>query len=449
MKILLTGGTGTLGHRLGQWLVRHNHEVVVLVRDIAKAKKELPYPCECVLWNQALPNDIEAVVHLAGEGIADKRWSSKRKKELVSSRVDLTKNLISQILSQNIKIKTWIQASAIGYYGDGGDRWLRESSPTQPTFLSQLCVDWEKASHLLPVHVRRVLLRIGLILEWDRGYLGEVVPLFRKSLGSPLGSGQQWMSWIHVDDLCRLILFSLENDRMSGPYNSVSPHPLTNKDATEVLARKLDVMSLPMGVPELALQSVYGEMAHMLLASQKVSSEKLILSGFRFLYPKFEDAIENFVGGLEKGDDRLVFEQYIPRKKKDLFPYFSVETNLEELTPPYLNFKVVHKSSEKISEGTELSYKLKLRGLPIDWTSKIIGWNAPTSFVDTQIKGPYKKWHHEHTFQDLGEGCLMRDVITYQLPMGWLGEVVASRWVQSDLKKIFNFRRKVIYERFQ
>lgn len=448
VKILITGATGTLGHRLGQWLVRHNHQVVALVRDKEKAQKDLPYPCECILWGQDLPKDIEAVIHLAGEGVADKRWSDKRKKELTASRVELTHKLVSEIISQNIPVKTWIQASAVGYYGDGGERWLRETSPAQPTFLSQLCVEWEKASSLLPVHVRRICLRIGMILEWDRGFLGRVVPLFRRGLGSPLGSGEQWMSWIHVDDLCRMILFSIENDRVSGPYNAVSPHPLKNKDATEILAQKLDAMNLSVGVPEAALQTVYGEMAHMMLASQKVSSEKMILGGFRFLYPQFQDAIEHLVSGLEKNDDRLIFEQYIPKKRKELFPFFSVETNLEELTPPSLNFKVVNKTSEKIHEGTELSYKLKVHGIPLDWTSKIINWNPSEGFSDTQIKGPYKKWHHEHLFQDLGEGCLMRDIITYQLPMGWLGEVLGSYLVKKDLKKIFDYRRKVIYERF-
>lgn len=448
MKILITGATGTLGHKLGQWLVRHKHEVVALVRDLEQAKANLPYPCECVEWGQELPTDIEAVVHLVGEGVADKRWSEKRKKELVSSRVGLTQKLISQILSQKINIKTWIQASAIGFYGDGGERWLRENSPAQPTFLSQLCVDWEKASALLPVSTRRVLLRIGLILEWDRGFLGQVVPLFRRGVGSPLGSGQQWMSWIHVDDLCRVILFSLENDKLSGPYNAVSPHPLTNKDATAILAKKLQTISFPMGVPEVVMQAVYGEMAHMMLASQKVSSEKLILSGFRFMHPHFADAVNNLIAGLEKNDDRLIFEQYIPRVRKELFPYFSVETNLEELTPPALKFKVVNKTTEKVHEGTELSYKLKIRGIPLDWTSKIISWNPVHGFSDTQVQGPYKKWHHEHVFQDLGEGCLMRDIITYQLPAGWLGEMLGSKWVKADLKKIFDYRRKVIYERF-
>lgn len=448
MKILITGATGTLGHKLGQWLVRNKHEVVALVRNVEKAKLNLPFPCQLVEWGQDLPTDIEAVVHLAGEGVADKRWSEKRKQELVSSRVDLTHKLIKQILSQKINIKTWIQASAIGYYGDGGDRWLRENSPAQPTFLSQLCVDWEKASTMLPVSTRRVLLRIGIILEWDRGFLGQVVPLFRRGVGSPLGSGQQWMSWIHVDDLCRLILFSLDNEQLTGPFNAVSPHPLTNKEATITLAKKLQAMSLSMGVPEVAMQAVYGEMAHMMLASQKVSSEKLILSGFRFMYPHFADAINNLVVGLEKSDDRLIFEQYIPKSRKELFPYFSVETNLEELTPPTLKFKVLNKSTEKVHEGTELNYKLKLHGIPLDWTSKIINWNPNNGFVDTQIQGPYKKWHHEHAFQDLGEGCLMRDIITYQLPAGWLGELVASKWVRSDLQKIFDYRRKVIYERF-
>ena len=449
MKILLTGATGTLGHRLGQWLVRHNHEVVALVRDVEKAKKQLPYPCQCLVWGNELPQDIEGVIHLAGEGVADRRWTSTRKNQLVHSRVDLTKELVSRTITQNLNLKLWIQASAIGYYGDGGDRWLRETSPAQPTFLSQLCVDWEKASSLLPVHVRRVLLRIGVILEWDRGFLGQVVPLFRKGLGSPLGAGEQWMSWVHVDDLCRTILFAIENEKINGPYNAVSPHPLKNKEATEILSKKLEASCLPMGVPELALQTVYGEMAHMMLASQKVSSEKLILSGFRFLYPRFQDAIENLSQGLDRNDDRLIFEQYIPRARKELFPYFSVESNLEELTPPTLCFKVLNKSTEKIHEGTELSYKLKIHGIPLDWTSKITHWNPVNGFIDTQVKGPYKKWHHEHIFQDLGDGCLMTDIITYQLPMGWLGEVVGSNWVRSDLKKIFDYRRKVIYERFQ
>ena len=449
MKILLTGATGTVGRKLGQWLVRHDHQVVALVRNVEKAKMELAYPCECITWGDPLPQDIEVVIHLAGEGIADKRWSKKRKKVLVSSRVDSTQNLVKQVLAQNINIKTWIQASAIGFYGDGGERWLRETSPAQPTFLSQLCVDWEKASGHLPLHVRRVFLRLGVVLDWDHGYLGQVVPLFRRGFGSPLGAGRQWMSWIHVEDLCRLIVFTIENDNIVGPYNSVSPHPLTNKEATEILGKKLNVATLPIGVPELALQAVYGEMAHVLLASQKVSSEKLILSGFRFLYPRFQDAVSNFVNGMEVGDERLVFEQYIPRAPKEVYPFFSVETNLEELTPPTLQFKVINKTTEKIQEGTELSYKLKIHGVPINWTSKIVSWNPVQSFADTQIQGPYKKWYHEHSFQNLGEGCLMRDTITYHLPMGWIGELGGSYWVKSDLHKIFGFRRKVVHERFQ
>lgn len=299
MKILITGGTGFIGSRVGEELNRKGHEIVVLTRSPEKAK--LPFPVRLYTWDASkdIPPPVEAlrsvdvVINLIGEGIADKRWTKERKKVLWNSRVESSKKLIQALESAN-KLKLFMSASAVGFYGDRGDEPLNEESSNGEGFLAELCLEWEEATYkILEKHpaLRLVHTRFGIVLG-KKGFLEKLLPLFKMNLGSQLGSGKQYLSWIHIDDLARGILKVVEDETLSGPINFAAPEPVTNKEFTEELAHALDKrIFLP--IPELAIKIMFGELSEALLGSQRVTSQKLQKSDFEF--DSLQEALKDLI----------------------------------------------------------------------------------------------------------------------------------------------------------
>ncbi len=189
-------------------------------------------------------------------------------------------------------------------------------------------------------------------------------------------------------------------------------------------------------------------MADIVLNSQKVDCVKLESFGFQFRYPKLQAAFEEITAPLQNGEQEFFSEQWLPLSPKEIFPYFSDEKNLEELTPEFLNFKVLKKSTPEIQKGTLIDYQLSLHGVPMKWRTLIAEWEPDSRFVDTQLKGPYKKWHHTHEFVKLGKGTLLRDRVIYSLPGGTIGQWLAGWKVGKDVQKIFNYRRAAILRQF-
>lgn len=450
MKILLTGGTGLVGKRLGIRLVQAGHSVRVLTRKALAAKEACPYPAEFVeATGQGFPvqmlEGVDAVIHLAGESVAGGRWNASRKKKIRDSRVEFTKNLMNHVRVLGPSVKHVLMASAVGYYGDRGDEALAEDAVQGTGFLAEVCRDWEKELFEAPVgtrRLRRVALRIGVVLSDQGGALKKLMPVFEKGIGGPVGSGRQWMSWIHIDDLVEMFVFHLGQETQ-GVYNAVAPNPATNREFTQALGVAFKKPAL-MPAPEFGLWIAFGEMAQVILGSQRVMSQKMTDAGFKFQFSNLQAALNNLIAERSEGYHVFEAEQWVPRPAEDLFQFFSDEKNLEKITPPWLNFKVKYKTTPQIQAGTLINYELKLNGIPFFWQTLIETWQPPVEFVDTQKKGPYATWKHRHQFEPLGKGTLMKDRVLYKLPMGLLGELVAGWKVHSDVLGIFQFRRRIV-----
>jgi uncharacterized protein (TIGR01777 family) len=441
MKILVTGATGFIGRQVILYLRDQGHAIVVLTRDAEKAPVRLPIACPVFSWrniDQPPPQEafegVDAVVHLAGENIIN-RWTPSRKKEIVKSRVESTRQLVTAMQNLEHQPKVVVCASATGFYGDRGEESLDESAEPGEGFLPDLCWQWEEAARQAEESgIRVVSLRIGVVLGHDGGALQPMLPPFRLGLGGKVGSGRQWMSWIHVRDLAGLVLHAIETDSMKGPVNAVSPQPVPNAKFTQTLASVLKRPHL-FPVPGFVLKIIMGEASQVVLTSQRVLARKA--EGYEFVFPELKAAFKDICG---RKDHELLFEQWVPRPMDEVFAFFGDAQNLEVLTPPHLKFKVLSSSTDSLQAGTRIDYKLQLHGIPFRWQSLIGEWNPSTHFSDTQIRGPYKKWFHTHTFIEQDGGTLMRDHALYRLPFGVLGDAVAYFFVKKDLEKIFHYR---------
>lgn len=296
MKILVTGSTGLVGTALVSALLREGHAVRRLLRP--ESKSPLAGGGIPVRWNLATGElegaaaGTDAVVNLAGASIASGRWSEKRKALLRTSRVGATRQLVASLARLDPPPRVLISASAIGYYGNRGNELLDEESAPGDDFLGKLCVEWEaEAAKAEATGMRVVHMRFGIIMAKHGGALQKMLPPFRLGAGGRLGSGQQWMSWVMLEDIVSMIRFSLENDSLRGPMNAVAPQPARNLDFTRALARALHRPAI-FPAPAIALRLALGEMADaLLLSSQRVLPQKLEKFGYRFLHSDLASAL--------------------------------------------------------------------------------------------------------------------------------------------------------------
>ena len=445
MKIGITGGTGFIGKPLIARLVSSGHSVRAWVRNTEAASS---LPCELVQWDGKPENlnpesfkGLDAIINLAGAPVAGKRWSPEVKKSILNSRVQTTQACVEAMakLPKEQRPLRFISASAIGFYGDRQDELLDESSSKGTGFLSDVTEAWEQAAQeAKPLGVHVVCPRLGVVLGRNGGALEKMQPI-------PLGDGKQWMSWIHLHDLIELFVFLLEKTEISGPVNAVAPQPVRNADFAKVQAHVRGwMMSVPIGAPKLALNLALGEMSSVVLASQNVSCKLALSYGFKFAFPELEPALRD----LEDGDEEWLSWQVIRRPTAEVFKFFSVAENLEELTPPTLNFKILNQSTPTIQTGTLIDYRLKIHGVPVHWKTEILNWTPDREFVDFQLKGPYTKWHHTHQFTEIPGGTLMTDRVRYRLPIGSVGKAFGGGFVKKDIHSIFAYRRTVIERLF-
>ncbi|MEW6271878.1 MAG: TIGR01777 family oxidoreductase [Thermodesulfobacteriota bacterium] len=453
MKIVVTGATGFIGRALVQRLLSSGHEVTAWSRDAARARESLPALCEVAEVDPRRAVDperlrgVDAVVHLAGESVAGGRWSEERKREIHESRVASSRAIVDAIatLPAEERPRALVAASAVGYYGDRGDAIVDETSGPGDGFLADLCVAWEgEVRRAEALGVRVAVVRIGVVLGRDGGALQAMLAPFRLGVGGRVGSGAQWMSWIHLDDLVSLFHFALENDQVAGVLNGVAPNPVTNAEFTRELGRVLGRPTL-LPVPAAALRLMFGEMASILLEGQRVLPRRAQELGFTFLWPTVGPALAEACGDTEH---ELVFEQWVPRPPQEVFPFFSDARNLEKITPAFLGFHVLDVKPEPVTSGTVIDYKLTLRGVPLRWRSVIEEWEPGRRFSDRQVRGPYRSWHHTHEFEPVRGGTLLRDRVRYAVPLGALGETLGGGLVRRDVERIFAFRRKKIEEMF-
>jgi uncharacterized protein (TIGR01777 family) len=297
MKILIGGSSGLVGTALMKSLEAHGHEIFRLVRHAPGSKAEVEWSPDRYSIALARIEGFDAVVNLAGESIAEGRWTDDKKRKIRESRVKGTKLLGDALANLTKPPQTFICASAIGYYGNRGDEILTEASAPGDDFLADVCVEWEKATALATEKgIRVVNARFGVILDLNGGALKKMLPPFRMGLGGKVGSGKQWMSWIALDDVTGAIRHALTTDALRGPVNAVAPAPVTNAEFTRTLGRALGRPTL-VPLPAFAARLALGEMAdELLLASQRVVPARLQASGYRFRYPTLEDALRAVLG---------------------------------------------------------------------------------------------------------------------------------------------------------
>ena len=439
--MLLVGGSGFVGCRLGTMLARQGVFIHLLTR---KVKKGLSYPALQFEWDgrgeipQRALDGVEAIVNLAGESIGSGRWSEAKKKKIVESRVQTTKNVV--LAANKYGIKTLLQASAIGFYGDSKDQILSEDSRGGEGFLAHTVKEWEKSLQLLNGGTRLVVMRMGVVLGSEGGAFFDLTKPYLMGFGAMVGGGLKYFSFIHVEDICRFMVDALRQESFKGVYNLTAPNPVTYRELHESLLDYYSGFSW-LKVPEVFLRLFLGKKSELVLTSQRVLPKRLMEGGFSFKYASIEAALGEILRKDLKNAQIKDCSQWVPKGVDNVWGFFSDEKNLEKLTPPFLHFHVDHMSTEHIEQGSIIQYKLKLHGLPIKWRSKISHFKKHDRFVDEQIKGPYETWHHTHSFEALGEGTLIKDRIYYRLPFGFLGRMVASLMVARDVAKIFRYRK--------
>ncbi|MBT9391714.1 TIGR01777 family oxidoreductase [Hymenobacter sp. NST-14] len=298
-KVLITGGTGMIGTRLAEMLIDGGYEVALLSRT--PGNNRYPSfrwePLAGTIDEAAVPY-ADYIINLAGSSVSDGKWTQERKREILSSRLAGTQLLAQQLRQVAHHVRAFVSASAIGIYGDRDDQLLtEETAPAPDDFLATVCRQWENAAEYVREDgIRTAIMRIGIVLSPEGGALVPLARTVKMMAGAPLGSGRQYMSWIHLDDLCRLFIQALEDARYDGLYNAVAPHPVTNKEFTETLAEVLHRPLVLPKVPEFGLKLMMGEMSEIVLASQRVSAEKVLSQGFRFEYSTLKPALESFYG---------------------------------------------------------------------------------------------------------------------------------------------------------
>jgi uncharacterized protein len=298
MKIVITGGTGFIGSILVDRLWNQFHSLVLLSRkppaEVGVSKKEwfAWNPPSGGAWEAAL-DGADGIVNLAGEPIAGKRWSKEHKEKLRSSRIDTTRALVNAIAKAKTKPKFLLNGSAIGYYGPHGDETLTETSPAGKDFLGSLCVEWEaEARQAEKYDVRVALIRTGIVLGKGQGALAKMVPPFKMFVGGPLGSGEQYMPWIHIEDEVGLLMFLVENENARGPFNGTAPNSVTMAEFSKALGTVLNRPSW-VSVPPSALALLAGEMADMLLTGQRALPDAALKAGYIFKYPEVGGALQS------------------------------------------------------------------------------------------------------------------------------------------------------------
>ena len=292
--ILITGATGMIGNKLLNELHKRGHTISILSRRSRNLRNAKVFTWD--IYQQQIDlecmNGINTIIHLAGENIAEKKWTKERKQQLIESRALSARLLHKAILETNTAVKTFISASAVGYYGDRGDDILTEDSGSGSDFLAKCCKLWESAvEEGSSLNMRIVKFRLGVILAKDAGALASLEKPVRYFAGAALGKGTQWVPWVHIDDTVAMFTDAVENEVFNGTYNACAPFPVTNTTLTKAVAKQLHRPVWPFNIPEKIMEMIMGKMSAIVLNSTNTSAQKLLDTGFKFKFTHLEDAL--------------------------------------------------------------------------------------------------------------------------------------------------------------
>lgn len=298
--ILITGGTGLIGRHLSKKLKDKGHSVSILGRT-SEPNAEIPmytWDIEKNEMDDRALTSVDYIIHLAGANIGDSAWTEERKKIIVDSRVNSGRLLLNKVKQQRIKLKGFISASAIGYYGAiTSDKIFNETDASSNDFLGDVCRQWEQtADEFENLGIRVVKIRTGIVLSKQGGSVAKLIIPIKLGIGSAIGTGKQYMPWIHIDDLCAIYIKTIEDQQMNGAYNAVAPDHKTNGEFMETLARVLKKPFWFPHVPSFLPELIFGKMSDLILKGSRVSSEKIIKAGFQFKFPNLETALVDLFG---------------------------------------------------------------------------------------------------------------------------------------------------------
>lgn len=295
--VLITGATGLIGTRLTEILLAKGYNVRHLSRRASSRIETFTWDVDKQTIQEGALHDVDAIVHLAGANVAEKRWTKERKQQLINSRIDSTKLIYHELKKGNHRVRSFVCASGVGYYGWESEAHLfTENSPGGDDFLARLTAHWEaEANRISDLGIRVVCIRIGIVLSKNEGALAPIVKTVRNLVGAPLGNGKQFISWIHHEDICRMFLHVLENQNLIGAYNGVADEPVTNAELTKAVATELNKPLVLPNVPPFALKLAFGEMAELVLQGSRVSNEKILSTGYQLKFPRLKEALADLL----------------------------------------------------------------------------------------------------------------------------------------------------------
>ncbi|GAC1506007.1 MAG: hypothetical protein NVS1B14_11430 [Vulcanimicrobiaceae bacterium] len=365
-----------------------------------------------------------------------------------SIRTMTPRNLVRSLAACAQPPGALLSASGAGFYGSRGDEPLFETSTPGKDFLARLCGEWEAAASAAEqIGIRTAFLRTGIVVGEKADAVKTMAAPFHFGIGGPLGSGAQFVPWIHIDDLVALYLFALDRD-MRGAINAVAPDYATSARFSQALGRALRRPAL-VPAPAFALRALLGEFAGSILASQLIIPARAEDAGFAWRYTLVEAALANALHSTlapPYGVHTFESTQTVCASLNEVFAFFCDPRNLEYLTPPSLRFAFAS-CPDTVERGSTISYRLRLHGVPLRWDTLIARWQPPSRFIDVQLHGPYALWHHEHIFEPKEDGVRLIDRVRYVLPFAPFGDLAGS-FVKHDIEQIFGFRRNIIAEHF-
>lgn len=444
MNILITGASGFLGKKLTFELLKKGHKLTL----VSRTQKRFTCPHTFLQWDiskKPLPfkclKEIDAIIHLAGEPIAEKKWLKDQKQKIYNSRVQGTKNLVQSIQSHPNNVRIFISASAIGIYGNHGEREITEASSFGNDFLSKVCQSWEAASQSLieNKNIRLCYARFGLILDRDGGILKKLQPIYRCRLASPLSTGQQWMSWIHSKDAVGMLIYALENKSVKGAFNATAPMPITNKSFTLLLSKAMQARPLhKLHAPRFILRASLGEITQMILCSQQVLPEKMFNWGYSFKFKELKQALNDIFRTLPQFHF-LRSQQWFSASAEQVFDYLTEFSCAKELIFPKANIHFIKTSTPKPTLNSLIEYQLKTKGFSKQINYRISRWNPPNEFTN-QVDSRSIHLLHNHKLQKLGSGTLVTDSIYYKPQSRVINQLFVNPLLANHSQKALDYR---------